>query len=58
MSIPKTSFTKFISVFNVHELFSKMGWSGITIKQYKNLKGIKSQNLQDYMNETELTLLN
>jgi len=29
-------------------------WSGVTVKQHKNLKGLKSQNLRDHMNEAEL----
>jgi DNA-damage-inducible protein D len=29
-------------------------WSGITVKQHKNLKGLKSQNLRDHMSEAEL----
>jgi len=29
-------------------------WSGLTVKQHKNLKGLKSQNLRDHMSEAEL----
>lgn len=29
-------------------------WTGITIKQHKNMKGLKSQNLRDHMTEEEL----
>lgn len=29
-------------------------WTGITIKEHKKLKGIKSQNLRDHMSESEL----
>lgn len=29
-------------------------WSGISVKQHKNLKGLKSQNLRDHMSEAEL----
>jgi DNA-damage-inducible protein D len=29
-------------------------WSDITVKQHKNLKGLKSQNLRDHMSEAEL----
>ncbi len=29
-------------------------WSGVTVKQHKNLKGLKSQNLRDHMSEAEL----
>ena len=29
-------------------------WSGITVKEHKNLKGLKAQNLRDHMNEAEL----
>jgi DNA-damage-inducible protein D len=29
-------------------------WSGISIKQHKNIKGIKTQNLRDHMSEAEL----
>ncbi|MFH0864594.1 MAG: hypothetical protein V1904_00255 [Bacteroidota bacterium] len=29
-------------------------WSGISVKQHKNLKGLKTQNLRDHMNEAEL----
>ncbi|MFA5855559.1 MAG: BRO family protein [Candidatus Gracilibacteria bacterium] len=29
-------------------------WSGISIKNHKNLKGLKSQNLRDHMTESEL----
>ena len=31
-------------------------WSGMTTRQYKNLKGIKKQTLRDNMSTTELTL--
>lgn len=31
-------------------------WSGMTIRQYKNLKGLKKQSLRDNMSTTELTL--
>ena len=29
-------------------------WSGVNIKQHKNLKGLKTQNLRDHMSEAEL----
>lgn len=29
-------------------------WSGLSIKEHKNLKGLKSQNLRDHMSEAEL----
>lgn len=29
-------------------------WSGLTVKEHKNLKGLKSQNLRDHMSEAEL----
>jgi hypothetical protein len=29
-------------------------WSDITVKEHKNLKGLKSQNLRDHMSEAEL----
>ena len=29
-------------------------WSGLSVKEHKNLKGLKSQNLRDHMNEAEL----
>ncbi len=29
-------------------------WSGFSIKEHKNLKGLKSQNLRDHMSEAEL----
>lgn len=29
-------------------------WSGLNVKQHKNLKGLKSQNLRDHMSEAEL----
>jgi prophage antirepressor-like protein len=29
-------------------------WSGVTVKQHKNMKGLKSQNLRDHMSEGEL----
>lgn len=31
-------------------------WSGMTARQYKNLKGLKKENLRDNMNTTELVL--
>ena len=31
-------------------------WSGMTTRQYKNLKGLKKQSLRDNMSTTELTL--
>lgn len=31
-------------------------WSGMTTRQYKNLKGLKKQNLRDNMSDTELVL--
>ena len=31
-------------------------WSGMTTRQYKNLKGLKKQSLSDNMSTTELTL--
>lgn len=31
-------------------------WSGMTTRQYKNLKGLKKENLRDYMSDTELVL--
>ena len=29
-------------------------WAGLTVKDHKNLKGLKTQNLRDHMNEAEL----
>ena len=29
-------------------------WAGLTVKQHKDLKGLKSQNLRDHMSEAEL----
>ena len=29
-------------------------WSGLSVKEHKNLKGLKSQNLRDHMSEAEL----
>ncbi|HLE11604.1 MAG: antirepressor [Bdellovibrionales bacterium RIFOXYD12_FULL_39_22] len=29
-------------------------WSGISVKEHKSMKGIKTQNLRDHMNEAEL----
>ncbi len=29
-------------------------WSGLSVKEHKNLKGLKSQNLRDHMGEAEL----
>jgi len=29
-------------------------WSGLTVREHKNLKGLKSQNLRDHMSEAEL----
>jgi len=29
-------------------------WSGVSVKEHKNLKGLKTQNLRDHMNEAEL----
>ena len=29
-------------------------WSGLSVKEHKNLKGLKSQNLRDHMSESEL----
>jgi DNA-damage-inducible protein D len=29
-------------------------WSGVTVKEHKNLKGLKTQNLRDHMSEAEL----
>ncbi len=29
-------------------------WSGLSVKEYKQLKGLKSQNLRDHMSEAEL----
>ena len=29
-------------------------WTGLTVKKHKQLKGLKSQNLRDHMNEAEL----
>ena len=31
-------------------------WSGFSVKEHKNLKGLKSQNLRDHMSEAELIL--
>lgn len=31
-------------------------WTGMSIKQHKNYKGLKSQNLRDHMNDAELVL--
>lgn len=29
-------------------------WAGISIKEHKNMKGLKNHNLRDYMSEAEL----
>ena len=29
-------------------------WSGVSVKQHKNIKGLKTQNLRDHMSEAEL----
>jgi hypothetical protein len=29
-------------------------WTGLNVKQHKNLKGLKTQNLRDHMSEAEL----
>ena len=29
-------------------------WAGLSVKQHKNFKGLKSQNLRDHMSEAEL----
>ena len=29
-------------------------WSGVTVKEHKNIKGLKTQNLRDHMSEAEL----
>ena len=29
-------------------------WTGLSVKEHKNLKGLKSQNLRDHMSEAEL----
>ncbi|MBF0595465.1 MAG: Bro-N domain-containing protein [Candidatus Omnitrophica bacterium] len=29
-------------------------WTGVTVKQHKDIKGLKTQNLRDHMNEAEL----
>lgn len=29
-------------------------WTGMSFKDHKNLKGLKTQNLRDHMNEAEL----
>ena len=31
-------------------------WTGLTVNKHKDLKGLKSQNLRDHMNEAELLL--
>lgn len=31
-------------------------WTGLTVKKHKDLKGLKTQNLRDHMNEAELIL--
>ena len=31
-------------------------WSGMTTRQYKNLKGLRKENLRDNMSDTELVL--
>lgn len=31
-------------------------WTGLTVKQHKDLKGLKQQNLRDHMTDTELVL--
>ena len=32
-------------------------WTGLTVKNHKEIKGLKSQNLRDHMSEAELQLL-
>ncbi|WP_157738097.1 hypothetical protein [Rickettsia sp. MEAM1 (Bemisia tabaci)] len=29
-------------------------WADISVKEHKNIKGLKNQNLRDHMNEAEL----
>lgn len=29
-------------------------WSGVSVKEHKNIKGLQTQNLRDHMNEAEL----
>ena len=29
-------------------------WSGVSVKEHKNIKGLQSQNLRDHMSEAEL----
>ncbi len=29
-------------------------WSGVSVKRHKDIKGLKTQNLRDHMNEAEL----
>lgn len=31
-------------------------WSGMTVREHKNMKGLKSQNLRDHMSDAELVL--
>jgi DNA-damage-inducible protein D len=31
-------------------------WSGVSVKKHKDIKGLKTQNLRDHMNEAELIL--
>ena len=31
-------------------------WAGLSVKQHKNLKGLKTQNLHDHMSEAEIDL--
>ena len=28
-------------------------WSGVSVKEHKNIKGLKTQNLRDHMSEAE-----
>ena len=32
----------------------RVKWSGLSVKQHKNLKGLREHNLRDHMNEAEL----
>ena len=34
--------------------FIHQEWTGLTVKDHKNLKGLKTQNLRDHMSEAEL----
>ena len=41
--------------YNLSKIMTK-AWSGLTVKEYKELKGLKKENLRDNMTNIELVL--